>query len=118
MFNYFHQVYPNGRVLLVGMNYWFINEICTSLSIPIVEVVSKEKSRINPSIKEIIDIIYEQHFDMVFLASPANPSGEVYDEEEIARLIKVVKEKGIIFCLDKCQSDEFNVYEKYINLVE
>ena len=87
----------------VHMNLWHVT------------LVSKIKSRVLPSIDELLEYIQTNEIDYVILTLPQNPSGEVYNENEFGKLIEVLNSRKVDLIIDICQIDEFNDKNPYVN---
>lgn len=115
-FRYFALQYPTQKVLLLGLNYYLFYECMIRNKITYYELCSKEVGRIAPTIDEIIDEIERNSYKLVVLTMPFNPSGEIYSEIEMRKLIRILKRKRISLLYDKCQMEEFANIFTYVNV--
>jgi len=115
-FEYYSQKYPGSAVLFLGLNYYAFYEYCNLFQLKKIILTSKKKNRVAPTIEEIIRVIREKRPKLISLTLPLNPSGEIYTENELCRLIPVLKKYDILFLIDKVQADVFAANFDYINV--
>ncbi|MFC2146187.1 pyridoxal phosphate-dependent aminotransferase [Acidobacteriota bacterium] len=115
-FEYYSQKYPETAVLFLGLNYFAFYEYCNIYQLKKIVLTSKKKNRIAPTIEEITREIRKERPKLISLTLPLNPSGEIYSEDELRRLISVLKKYDMLFLIDKVQADVFAANFDYINI--
>lgn len=118
-FEYYSMKYPKSNVLLLGLNYYLFYECCTRYQLNGITLTSKEKNRVAPTIDEIAVAIEKEKPKLLILTVPFNPSGEIYTEDELRKIVNITKKHDCLLLVDKCQLEEFaSVFEyMYINKI-
>lgn len=108
IFDYFSmQGFRDG--LIIGYSYTLFKMLAQRYGIQLKLVVSEEKNKIIPDISEVVNSIERHQVKFVCLTEPFNPSGEMYNEEDFRKLIKICKRCKCILIIDKCQRDELQI---------
>lgn len=113
-FKYYSSRKKEKHVLFLGYQYYLFHECCHYYHIDCEELVSDCADRILPTVVEIKDEIEFYKPDLVVLTHPANPSGELYTEDEFMSIVGLFKDRNIDLLVDRCQADEYD--ENYCNI--
>lgn len=111
---YHSNIQKYKKVNIAGMNYYLFEKCCDIYNFE--KVLSIDKGRCMPSAKKLCSDIYDNKESIVILTQPANPSGELYSENEIRSIIKSVVDTNSILLLDICQMDELLGEAHFINV--
>lgn len=105
------------RVLLLGLNYSLFARCAAQFAWPVTDLLSENPGRILPTVEEI-EAYGERHpVDLLVVTLPANPSGELYSEDELRRLLHWAREHQAHVLIDKVALDEFWVPRgKWVNV--
>jgi N-succinyldiaminopimelate aminotransferase len=90
--NPFYQIYE-GAALLAGAKPYYLNALSSS--------------NFQPDFKAVPEAIWAQ-CQLLYLCSPANPSGTVLDAETFAYLIQLADEYDFIIASDECYSELYD----------
>jgi aspartate/methionine/tyrosine aminotransferase len=100
------------KALVLGLNYSVFTLWCDKYSIKYRILRSKEEDRILPLPGEVIDEIKRFEPDLIILTQPTNPSGEIYDKEQLKELLEYVRKADIWFLYDDVPN-MYNPYDSY-----
>ncbi|MGZ3457711.1 MAG: pyridoxal phosphate-dependent aminotransferase, partial [Archangium sp.] len=87
--------------LVLGMNYSYFSLCCERWGIQYRVVNSEEPGRILPLPGEVEALLDEFRPDLVIVTQPTNPSGEVYTQEEMSRLVSLIREHDLWLLVDE-----------------
>ncbi|MFN3656733.1 MAG: pyridoxal phosphate-dependent aminotransferase [Pseudolabrys sp.] len=103
-FRYLAAVAGARSALVLGLNYSFFSTICDEVGIAYRTVCSQEPGRLLPSAAEACDMIFRQRPAIVVLSQPTNPSGELYDEADLRRVVETADAHGCWLVFDEVPS--------------
>lgn len=63
--------------------------------------------------EEIIDVIKQEHFDVIFVCNPNNPTGIPIDRELMLKIANVCAKQGTVLVADECFADFLEDEESY-----
>lgn len=114
-FEYIKSNFENNKIMMLGLNYNMFYRCVNIYNFDLIQINNPNIGRILPDVKNVIDSVRKERPILLILAVPANPSGEIYSDDETKQLINTCKEYGCYILYDRCQMDEFNPYSTYIN---
>lgn len=100
--------------LLVGMSYYLFMKCCQQHELE-VKMVCSEGGLI-PSVDELCRQIRNNKNSLVVLTQPANPSGEMYSEDELIIIFHECKDNNCVLLLDICQYDDIFIDANKCNI--
>lgn len=102
VFEFFKQKYPKGEVVIPIPNYYIYKFASEYFRIKYKEVYPLPDKSTGSfiSTSKIIKNISEKT-KLIILTNPANPSGEIYQAEDLLKLFKIAKEKNIFILVDE-----------------
>ena len=89
------------KMLLVGLTYPLYKMLGDQYGYQTKEIRSALQNRDMPTAEELIAAIKTKNPDVIVFCYPCNPSGEMYTDEELDRIMDVLHEKGI-YCIFDC----------------
>jgi aspartate/methionine/tyrosine aminotransferase len=87
--------------LVLGMNYSYFSLCCETWGVRYRILLSEEPGRILPTLAEIQAELERLRPDLVIVTQPANPSGEVYSQDEMDGLAALVLDRGLWLLVDE-----------------
>lgn len=112
--SYYANTYEAKKALIIGMSYYLFNKACEQQGIE-TEFICNDNG-LCPEINTLCKKIEENRESLVILTQPANPTGELYSEENLIKIINVCKACGCILLLDLCQYDEMIMGSDFLNV--
>lgn len=116
------QMFPPGRVLVLGLAYYVfqftahkLDMACDILLNDPIQV--SHRSRFLPTPMEVRKSITDD-IKLFVIAQPANPTGECYTREEVEALIDLANEKDIFILSDTVFADLVYSREDFVSLEE
>ena len=106
LFEYIYCTRPNASFLFLGYQYFLFGFLAKKYDLKYKTLISSVSNKNAPSICEIEQELESKSYDYILLTHPFNPSGEIFEKEEIVQLLSLVKRRSISLIIDKCQCDE------------
>ena len=107
---YYFRYMRNKKALFLGYHYIHFKVAAEENNVSYKVLVSKYPNRVAPTIDEVAKIIHD--FDFVTVTLPCNPSGEMYNRDEIEQLLRLCIRNDVQLLIDKCQWDEIALSKK------
>lgn len=121
IFEYFKKAFPEGEVLIPVPSYYIFVFTAKYYGIPFCEVIPTKKPANNKPFFTADDIInsISDKTRMIVLNHPHNPTGYVFTDAEIIKILKVAKQKNILILADELFYDLiFNQNHKFHTVSE
>jgi aspartate/methionine/tyrosine aminotransferase len=101
VFDYIKYKKIGKKVLQIGYNYSLFERLSRKYGFEIIELVNNHNNITLPSSDDVIMSIFNEKPDLVVLSVPNNPTGEIYYETEIKKMINAVRKinSNILFDL-------------------
>ena len=112
--SYYANTYEFKKALIIGMSYYLFDKACEQQGIE--KEILCDANGLCPRTNMLCKRIEENKGALVILTQPANPTGELYSEEDLKMILSSCKESGCILLLDLCQYDEMIMGEDFLNV--
>jgi histidinol-phosphate aminotransferase len=116
-----HEIRPQKTVIPIPSFYGY-EYVANAIDSEIIYYSTKEEDKFE--LKEDFFSVLTEDVDIVFIANPNNPTGNLINKDFLIKLVKYCNEKGIYVVLDECFIDfcgaEYSVIKeitKYPNLL-
>ncbi|RHL47899.1 aminotransferase class I/II-fold pyridoxal phosphate-dependent enzyme [Eubacterium ventriosum] len=116
LFSYLSDKYKDYKVKMLGWQYYLFDHHCKNFSLDYQYIISKNDNRIIPTIDEIYAELGDSKNNIIVLTMPGNPSGEIYNYEEIVEICKLCVANNNILIIDKCQQEILAQCFEYVNI--
>lgn len=97
------------RGIIIGYSYTLFAMLGHRFGIELEVIVAQDRNKVIPDVGKIIEYVKKNAPDFICLTEPLNPSGEMYDEKSMRRLLRLCKEKHCFLLIDKCQREELQL---------
>lgn len=116
VFEYIKSLYPEGEVLIPTPNYYLFKFASSYYQLKFNEVIPKAVNGKLNSLVSVDSLIrsISPNTKLIVLVNPANPSGQIYPQDDLKKLIEVAKKRNILILADEIFSELVFARNQYI----
>ena len=115
IFEYIKKYYPNKEILIQSPNYYLYKFAADYYDLKLKEVAPPINAN-NPSFIPVDTIIKNitNTTKLIIITNPANPSGEIFSEKDLKKILLIAKEKNILVLVDELFAELVFEPDKYV----
>lgn len=115
IFEYMKKYYPNKEILIQSPNYYLYKFSANYYNLQLKEVMSSIDNN-NPSFISVDTMIKNitNATKLIIITNPANPSGEIFNKNNLKKILLISKEKNILVLVDELFAELVFKPDKYV----
>lgn len=115
IFEYFKKYYPAKEILIQSPNYYLYKFAASYYNLKLKEVIPTiKKDKLSFIAVETIIRNISNKTKLIIITNPANPSGEIFKEEDLKKVLSKAKEKNILVLVDELFAELVFEPDKYV----